>query len=60
MNLCFPVVYCICSVCLVVVPLYSDTADSMVGLAGILSGAPIYYFFIHLPPKRQPKILRKV
>ncbi|XP_078543652.1 Y+L amino acid transporter 2-like isoform X1 [Lissotriton helveticus] len=60
LNLCFPVVYCICSVCLVVVPLYSDTADSMVGLAGILSGAPIYYFFIHLPPQRQPKILRKL
>ncbi|XP_069469743.1 Y+L amino acid transporter 2-like isoform X3 [Ambystoma mexicanum] len=60
LNICFPIVYCVCSVCLVVVPLYSDPSDSMVGLAGILSGAPIYYFFIHLPPQRQPKILRKI
>ncbi|XP_069469744.1 Y+L amino acid transporter 2-like [Ambystoma mexicanum] len=59
LSLFFPIVYCACSVCLVVVPLYSDTIDSLVGLAVVLSGAPVYYFCIYLPPSRQPKVLRK-
>lgn len=59
LSLFFPIVYCACSVVLVVVPLYSDTIDSLVGLAVVLSGAPVYYFCVHLPPSRQPKFLRK-
>ncbi|XP_073534969.1 Y+L amino acid transporter 2-like [Phyllobates terribilis] len=59
MSLFFPVLYCICSVCLVVVPLYSDPIDSLVGIAVVLSGAPVYYLCLHLPPEKQPAFVKK-
>ncbi|KAM8967342.1 Y+L amino acid transporter 2-like [Pelodytes ibericus] len=59
LSLFFPVVYCLCSVCLIVVPLYSDPIDSLVGIAVVLSGAPIYYICLHLPSEKQPSFVRK-
>ncbi|XP_063779349.1 Y+L amino acid transporter 2-like [Pseudophryne corroboree] len=59
LSLFFPVVYCICSVCLVVVPLYSDPIDSLVGIAVVLSGAPVYYLCLYLPPEKQPACVKK-
>ncbi|CAH2284521.1 Y+L amino acid transporter 2-like isoform X1 [Pelobates cultripes] len=59
LSLFFPIVYCLCSVCLVIVPLYSDPIDSLVGIAVVLSGAPIYYICLHLPPEKQPRFVRK-
>ncbi|XP_072008522.1 Y+L amino acid transporter 1-like isoform X2 [Engystomops pustulosus] len=59
LSLFFPVLYCICSVCLVVVPLYSDPIDSLVGIAVVLSGAPVYYLCLHLPQEKQPKFVKK-
>ncbi|KAM4705008.1 Y+L amino acid transporter 2-like [Rhinophrynus dorsalis] len=60
LSLFYPIVYCLCSVCLVVVPLYSDPIDSLVGMAVVLSGAPVYYFCLHLPPEKQPAFVRKI
>ncbi|KAM4687268.1 Y+L amino acid transporter 2-like [Discoglossus pictus] len=60
LSLFFPIIYCICSVCLVVVPLYSDPIDSLVGIAVVLSGAPVYYFCIYLPSDKQPAFIRKL
>ncbi|KAM9308889.1 Y+L amino acid transporter 2-like [Gastrophryne carolinensis] len=59
LSLFFPVIYCICSVFLVVVPLYSDPIDSLVGIAVVLSGAPVYYLCIHLSPEKRPKFVKK-
>ncbi|XP_040209749.1 Y+L amino acid transporter 2-like [Rana temporaria] len=59
LSLFFPVVYCICSVLLVAVPLYSDLVDSLVGVAVVLSGAPVYYLCIHLSSEKQPVFLQK-
>ncbi|KAM4725987.1 Y+L amino acid transporter 2 isoform 1-T8 [Anableps anableps] len=56
----FPLVYCVCSIFLVVVPLYSDTINSLVGIGVALSGAPVYYICVHLPPTSRPAFLRKM
>ncbi|MEQ2172113.1 hypothetical protein GOODEAATRI_017709 [Goodea atripinnis] len=60
LSLFFPVVYCLCSIFLVVVPLYSDTINSLVGIAVALSGAPVYYICVHLPPTSKPAFLGKM
>ncbi|XP_041697573.1 Y+L amino acid transporter 2-like [Coregonus clupeaformis] len=50
LSLFFPFVYCLCSLFLVIVPLYGDA----------LSGVPVYYVAIYLPEDRRPKFIGRL
>jgi len=55
----FPILFCLASLFLVIVPFYSDTKESLIGTAILLTGVPIYFLFVYLKPGQRPFILTK-
>ena len=56
-HISFPISFSLVCLFLVIAPFFSDTLESLVGVGVLLTGFPVYWFFIYLPKEKRPEII---
>ncbi|ETE62326.1 Y+L amino acid transporter 1 [Ophiophagus hannah] len=56
----FPIIFCLCTIFLVAVPLYTDPINSAIGIAIAASGLPVYFLVVRVPDQKRPSCLRRM
>ncbi|KAK9398207.1 Y L amino acid transporter 1 [Crotalus adamanteus] len=60
LTIVFPIIFCLCTIFLVAVPLYTDPINSAIGIAIAASGLPVYFLVVRVPDQKRPNCLRRV
>lgn len=58
-NIFFPIIFALSCIFLVVVPFITETTESLIGTAILLTGIPIYFYFIFMKPNKRPACLHR-
>jgi len=56
-NIFFPIIFSLACLFLVIVPFFTETTESLIGFGMLLTGFPMYYFFVYLSDERRPKVI---
>nr|CAB3266334.1 Y+L amino acid transporter 2-like [Phallusia mammillata] len=56
-NIFFPIIFAAACIFLVIVPFFTETIESLIGTAILLTGIPIYFLFVYLTPSQRPRCL---
>ncbi|KAG8140970.1 hypothetical protein E2320_003585, partial [Naja naja] len=60
LTIIFPIIFCLCTIFLVAVPLYTDPINSAIGIAIAASGLPVYFLVVRVPDQKRPSCLRRM
>ncbi|XP_048461767.1 Y+L amino acid transporter 2-like [Rhincodon typus] len=60
LNLLCPILFCLCTACLTAIPAYTDSVNSLIGIAVTLSGLPVFVIGHFLVKTKWPPCIKRI